>query len=254
MPRPRSGILAFALSWKTWLFLLAAVLVPLGYLQYRPSQPEIRCADSNPASGLNVLVVGESWAAGGRLFPELNTEIAHRETGPVHVCSMAFSGKNTGKIYRGVRHQMRTSLPALFGGRQPGIVLVLNGVNDQMQHVGAGRYADNTAQLARLFPSSKVMVVSAPTIRFNPDRLPALLKLKAELQKYVFDYGEDDPLARYRQALRELHPEIRVLPYDSFMPTFDKGRYQPDGIHLTPQSFHEYGSFLGKGLSSSIHH
>ncbi len=202
-------------------------------------QPPVECAKvGSGAPVYRVLIVGESWAAGGRILPELPQAVARRSKSTVLACSVGFSGKNTAKIIR--EFKPAASLRALGGA--PTNVVILTGVNDQVQHKGAQTYAANVKKLASAFKPAFVQIVSAPDINIHPP-LGILYRIKNRVYGVLHPEGNAD----YRRALSGTFPPSQVIDYAAFSSGADQEpiRYAPDRIHLTLTEFHKYGAFIG---------
>jgi hypothetical protein len=111
-----------------------------------------------------VLVYGESWAAGGRLVPEMSRRLAARTGNAVRVCTLGYSGQNKAKLLQHDAVAMSS-------------VVILNGVNSQVQHIGPRTYADQTLQLMHKFPGARVHVMAPPIVRTDPP-LPVTVKAR----------------------------------------------------------------------------
>jgi hypothetical protein len=188
-----------------------------------------------------VLIVGESWAAGGRMFPELPDTLARRLNGAVSVCTIGFSGKNTGRIVR--EFDPHIAVAALGG--PPTNVVILTGVNDQVQRRGPRFYVTGVKRLMALFPTACVQVVSAPLINTYPP-----VRTLSRLRNLALGTLHPQRNAAYRWALTKAVPHDQIIDFTEFSRGFaaEPGRYEPDGIHPTRPVFHEYGAFIGSRI------
>lgn len=190
---------------------------------------------------IRILILGESWAAGKRLFPELPEAIAQRTCSSVAICAIAYAGQNTGKIAR--RFDRVQAVEAL--GDEPTNVIILTGVNDQVQRRGTRFYVDQLRCLTSLFPSAMVQVVSPPKVNLTPP-IPLLFRAKNQ----AFGLWNREQSADYRTALYRAFPGCNVIDFDHFSSGFyaEPERYAADGIHLQLAEYHKYGSFLGERI------
>jgi len=201
--------------------------------------PPVLCAKAGAgAPAYRILVVGESWAAGGRLLPELPQAVAKRANATVLACSVGYSGMNTAKIISS--YAPDPPLRAL-GGR-PTNVVILSGVNDQIQHRGAENFASGMRTLAARFTPAIVQTVSAPSINTHPP-----LGLPYRFKNWAYGIVHPEGNAEYRKDAASVFRPEQVIDYSAFSSgaIAEPGRYAPDGIHLTLPEFHKYGTFVG---------
>lgn len=233
------------------LFRLLLPFVALaGCTRSAPVTASIACADggfSGPVTQ-TVLVWGESWAARGRLLPHLPRTLAARVPGRVRVCQVGYSGLNTHLQLERLRRDWSADKLERVLGSAPTAVLVLTGVNDVVQHVGAASYADDVRALAgALGTLAPVHVVELPMVNTSP---PAGIaqRTKRFVQRWMNDGGRDDVVPAYRAALAAGPRAFSVVDYDAFSrgPAVDRGLYERDGIHLTLAGFGAYGAYLGR--------
>lgn len=199
----------------------------------------LACADAGDGKiETRVLVYGESWAAGGRLLPEMPNRIFKRTGKAVRVCQLGFSGENSAKLLR--HNPLDISYASLHG--YPDAVVLLNGVNDQIQHRGAAAYAGDTLALMKLFPDARVWAVAAPIIRPDPP-IPFIHRWRFKIRG-LFDH---ESRRDYINTLVRAAPRRSIISYTAFSTgaLAQPQRYATDGIHLTPAEFHAYGNFLG---------
>jgi hypothetical protein len=95
-----------------------------------------------------ILIVGESWATGGRLLPELPTAAARRTSGDVRACQIGYSGRNTSLQLTGFEQDFSDDQVLRLTGGAPDAIVIVTGVNDVVQHVGAARYRRDVLALA----------------------------------------------------------------------------------------------------------
>jgi hypothetical protein len=239
---------------------LAFVLAVTGGLTLlglkRSDEPSLDCATVNGGDGAyNILVVGESWASDGRILPELPRAVSERLQGRgVKACSVGFSGRNSRLLYSELREKFpREKLYRLFAGQTPDKVVLMNGVNDEIQHVGASAYVEYTKKLVEYFSDvDDVEIISIPRVnerRFKPPNLYSAVK--RSLLSCFYDECQQQVNDLYRVALWRDHPELKMIEYDDFIERYEgnERRYTADGVHLTDENFHKYGGFIGGALS-----
>lgn len=217
-----------------------------------PQAPVIchRAPGANQNSA-RILIIGESWASKGKMLPNL-PEAAAKRLGPVIACSVGFSGRNTSDILREYSGAKEAELLKALGGR-PTYALILTGVNDQVQHVGAKRHASDVTALAGHLrrSGSRVLLVEAPYISPN-DGAWLGARLKHTAARYANDGGAKVVTATYRAAVAKTG--IETIAFDPFIPAYagNESRYQSDGIHLTPAWFSSYATYLGDRLALKV--
>ena len=198
-----------------------------------------------------------SWAADGRSFPELAEGVSARLNGRgVKACSLGFSGRNS----RLLNSELQSTFPkekiySFYKQSRIDKVVIMNGVNDVIQHVGAHNYARYTKELVAYFSSAAdVEVISIPRVdEVNFVSRNILAYLKRLAFRCYYDSCNLAVNSAYRSELRKSFPEVRVLEYDNFIVSYagNEKKYTPDGIHLTDEYFHRYGTFIGN--SASLH-
>jgi hypothetical protein len=224
----------------------------------RTDPPSLACTEVN--SGRNdyyVLVIGESWAADGKLFPDLARAVSARLGGRgVVACSVAFNGRNSRLLYTELREMYsQNRLYGLFGGQTPHKVIIMNGVNDEIQHVGATAYVEFTKKLVDYFwDVEDVEVISIPRVNerwFKPPNI--FSRMKRNILRCVNDGCDFQVNDLYRVALWRDYPDMNVMEFDNFIDKFDghEEYYKFDGVHLTDEWLHKYGRFIGSAMSLS---
>lgn len=160
------------------------------------------------------------------------------------MCTLGFSGSNSSKIADAL-----TSVNAaeMLGGKIDNVV-ILTGVNDQIQHRGSDFYATNIKRLMQQFYGSKIQIVSAPIVNDSP---PLAVHLRAK--NIVYGWFNSDDHDDYERALAASTDASQIINFRDFSPGFnaDRDRFAADGIHLTPTAFDEYGSFIGQKIDLS---
>lgn len=247
-----------------WLHVIALsclVAATAGMLSLkRTDEPVVRCETVNGgATGYKILVVGESWASDGRIFPELPKIVSARLDGRgVVACSIGFSGRNSRLLY----HELIEKFPharirQLFGGAAPDKLLLMTGVNDTIQHIGASNYVEYTKKLVDYFEGVEdIQLISIPRVNERTFRPPNLYSsIKRDILRCIYDGCDYQVNDVYRTALWRDHPELRVIDYDDFIDEFRDHEHchTPDGIHLTGEYYHKYGTFLGVTMSIRSH-
>ncbi|AQR62647.1 hypothetical protein BZG35_14065 [Brevundimonas sp. LM2] len=188
------------------------------------------CAGSGPTA---VLVIGDSWASMGALDRSGAAAVGAR------FCSIGFRGRTSRQIADTIRTLPPTALAAAGA---PRTIILLAGVNDVMQHVGADRYAAGMADLraAARTISDDVRVVEIPWTTPTPRARTPLSWAKRLAHRLWNDQGRTDVTTRYRQAVRT------DIDFDAFLPSYagHEDRYV-DGVHLTPAEHDRFGAYLG---------
>ncbi|MBI1980836.1 MAG: SGNH/GDSL hydrolase family protein [Methylocystis sp.] len=239
---------------------LAFVLAVTGGLTLlslkRSDEPTLSCATVNGGSNeYKVLIVGESWASYGKILPELPRAVSKRLQGRgVTACSIGFAGRNSRLLYSELREKFPTEkLYRLFDGKKPDTVVLMNGVNDEIQHVGASAYVEYTKKLVEYFSDvDDVQIIAIPRVnerRFKPPTLYSAVKRR--ILSCFYDQCQQQVNDLYRVALWRDHPELTTIEYDDFIDRYEgnERRYTADGVHLTDEYFHKYGEFIGGALS-----
>jgi hypothetical protein len=221
----------------------------------RTDPPSIYCAtvQGGPET-YRVLVVGESWASDGKLLPDLPEAVSKRLDGRgVEACSVGFNGRSSRLLYSEIQDKFpKTKLYSLFDGRTPDKVVIMNGVNDAIQHVGAGAYVEFTRKLVDYFADAgDVEVISIPRVNerwFKPPNL--FSRMKRNVLRCVYDGCVFQINDVYRVALWRDHPEMHILEFDNFIDRFEghEEYYKLDGVHLTDEYLHKYGRFIGTSM------
>ena len=222
----------------------------------RSDEPTVDCA-SLPGAGrdYHLLVVGESWATGGKFFPELLQAISERLHGRgVEACAIAFAGRSSKLLYFELREKFPTDrLYGYYDEKKPDKVILMTGVNDEIQHVGAASYVEYTKKLVEYFSDvDDVELISLPRVAERQFKAPNLYSaIKRTLLRCLYDGCDLQVNDLYRSALWRDHPELHVIEYDDFISSYDGHEecYTFDGIHLTEECLHKYGAFLGKAAS-----
>lgn len=238
-------------------FFVLFVSTVLGLLTLkRTDEPVVTCSLVNDGpDNYRVLIVGESWASDGKLFPELSKAVSARLGGRgVDACAVAFNGRNSRLLYSELRDKYpRPRLYSLFSGKTPNKVVILNGVNDVIQHVGASAYVEFTKKLVEYFSDvGDVEVIAIPRVNerwFKPPNL--FSRMKRNVLRCFYDGCDFQVNDVYRVALWRDHPDLRVIEFDSFIDSFygHEEFYKFDGVHLTDEYLHKYGKFIGEALT-----
>jgi hypothetical protein len=221
----------------------------------RTDEASIYCATvNNGPDNYRVLVIGESWASDGKTLPELPEAVSKRLGGRgVEACSIGFNGRNSRLLYSELKEKYpKSRLYALFDGRKPNKVVIMNGVNDAIQHVGASAYVEFTRKLVDHFAEvDDVEVISIPRVNerwFKPPNL--FSRMKRNVLRCVYDGCDFQINDVYRVALWRDHPEMHILEFDNFIDKFEghEEYYKLDGVHLTDEYLHKYGRFIGSSI------
>jgi len=237
----RQGIAVLLPNLRRAFFVLFVSTV-LGLLTVkRTDEPVVTCSLVNDGpDNYRVLIVGESWASDGKLFPELPKAVSERLHGRgVDACAVAFNGRNSRLLYSELREKFpRPRLYSLFQGKTPNKVVIMNGVNDEIQHVGAS--------------AGDVEVIAIPRVNerwFKPPNL--FSRMKRNILRCFYDGCDFQVNDVYRVALWRDHPDLPVIEFDNFIDKFDGHEefYKFDGVHLTDEYLHKYGRFIGEAMA-----
>lgn len=239
---------------------LAFVLAVTGGLALvslkRTDEPTLNCATVNAGEDdFRVLVVGESWASDGKLLPELPRAVSRRLEGRgVSACTLGFAGRNSRLLYTELREKFpREKLYRIFADRKPDKVVLMNGVNDEIQHIGASAYVEYTKKLVEYFSDvDDVEIIAIPRVNERTFKPPNLYSaVKRAILACFYDHCVRQVNDIYRVALWRDHPELNILEFDDFIERYEGNErfYTADGVHLTNEYFHKYGAFIGGAVS-----
>lgn len=197
-----------------------------------------------------LLLVGESWAAGAKMIPELPLAVSRGLGGrAVQVCGIGYSGANTSKQLIGLKRDFGNSGAAKLMGGKPDAIVILTGINDILQRRGSATYRKDVSRLRDWLAelSTNVAILDLPAININ-SQLALPYQMKRRFYMSIDGDSEAGLLNAYRGALHGL--PIRVLDYDAFGASWDTrpSAFDPAGIHLTPDQFHRLGAYLGDRL------
>lgn len=244
---PGAHKLAFVLAVTSGLTLLSLK---------RSDEPTLYCANVNGGGDdYRILVIGESWASDGKVLPELPRAVSKRLEGRgVRACSLGFAGRNSRLLYAELREKFpKYKLYRMFEDKKPDKVVLMNGVNDAIQHVGASAYVEYTKKLVEYFADvDDVELISIPRVNERNFRPPNFYSaLKRSILSCFYDDCERQVNDLYRVALWRDHPELNTLEYDAFIDRYEGHErcYTTDGVHLTDEYFHKYGEFIGGAVS-----
>jgi hypothetical protein len=238
---------AFVLSVASGLMLFAAK---------RTDEPVVACSIANSGDNdYRILIIGESWASDGKVFPELPKKVSERMGGRgVQACSIGFNGRNSRLLYSELREKFpKSKLYSLYEGKTPHKVILMNGVNDEIQHVGASTYVEFTKKLVDYFSDvTDVEVIAIPRVNerwFKPPNI--FSRMKRNILRCWYDGCDFQVNDVYRVALWRDYPDMNVLEFDNFIDRFEghEEYYTLDGVHLTDEYYHKYGKFIGAAMS-----
>lgn len=225
----------------------------------RTDEPSVNCSMvTGFGADYRILVVGESWSSDGKLFPELPKAVSQRLKGRgVQACSIGFNGRNSRLMYSELREKFpKERIKQIAGDKKLDKVVIMNGVNDEIQHVGASTYVEYTKKLVEYFSDAgDVEVVSIPRVNERYYRPPNLFSLiKRTILRCFFDGCDYQINDLYRVALWRDHPELHVIEFDNFVDKFEghEEYYVLDGVHLTNEYYHKYGAFIGGAISLGV--
>jgi hypothetical protein len=217
-------------------------------------EPTVACIGTKDAT-YGILLTGDSWATGNRFLNDMRNAVTPRLPGRrIEICTIGFSGRNS----RRLKAEMppffaKVNIQQVFHGRPPDKILLLNGVNDAVLHIGAENYAAYTNEIVTYLHlyTKNVQVVTIPRIKEStPYGDNILSTLKLFLFRCYYDACTYDVIDTYRQALHNAHPLLNVVPYDPFIQTagVNDTSFIPDGHHLTDAYYHKYGTYLGRAM------
>ncbi len=236
--------------------MLAASAAVLAVGLKRSDEPSLACARAGAGGDdYEILVVGESWASDGKVFPELPQTVSDRLGGrSVQACSLGFAGRNSRHLYFELKEKFpKEKLYALYGERKPDKVILMTGVNDVIQHVGASSYVEYNKKIVEYFSDvADVEIITIPRVNEKHFKAPNLFShLKRQVLRCVNDNCGLLANDAYRISLWRDHPELQLIEYDDFIEQFEGHEqcYTRDGVHLTDECYHKYGTFIGKATS-----
>jgi len=235
--------------------LVATLSGVLLFCVKRTDEPSLQCYSERGAEPeYRVLVVGESWACNGGLYPELPRSVSRRLHGrKVSSCSLCFPGRNSQHLYSELSDRFPRDKLYRYAGGRPDKVIFLTGVNDEIQHVGEDAYVEYTRKIIDYFSDvSDEELVSIPRVnelRYDPPNM--FSGLKRSILSCVYDNCQFIVNDKYRAALWRDHPELQMIEYDDFINRYfgHEACYRADGVHLTDACLHRYGAFLGERTS-----
>ncbi len=240
---------------KFWLFAVmsCAIAGSVAVLQIsqQKTTADIVCHTAGSKEPkVAVLVIGESWAAGGRLLPEMADAIYKRlESGSVKVCTAGYSGRNALQISNAVRSDLSNEkVSELVKEYELRNIVILAGINDIIQHTGKVSYVNGVKGIAEKWPNLKVEATEIPRVIETGVPSGIASQTKRFLQRHFFDDGKHEVIDTYRSALVDTN--ISIISYDNFIPSYlgNESSYAPDGIHLTLDMYHSYGKYLGSQI------
>jgi hypothetical protein len=225
------------------------------YSVKRTDGPSLTCHSENGEEpDYRILVVGESWACNGGLYPELPRAVSERLHGrKSSSCSLCFPGRNSRHLYSELRDKIpRDKLYGEIGGA-PDKVVFLTGVNDEIQHIGESAYVEYTKKIIEYFsdvPDEELISIPrVDEVGFKPPNL--FTWMKRSILRCVYDGCQVSVNDKYRAALRRDHPDLPLIEFDNFIGSYmgHENCYLPDGVHLTEACLHSYGAFIGRTTS-----
>lgn len=216
-------------------------------------KPDQFCSESgNQQSTLRILIIGESWAAKGRLLPYVNEEIAKNTNKHTIVCTVGFSGRNAEKLYAELSNNYSDQYWVKLLGSHPDKVILLTGVNDVVQHIGPDSYSKNLQKLINTFDKSKVYVMEIPNVDVFLNHGASIPRLAKRWGQWVLnDRMEENTVSLYRAHTSKTISNASIIPFNPFLKDYEsnKSSYTTDGIHLTDKEFNRYGSYIGQYVS-----
>lgn len=223
--------------------LLVVGLLSASYV-LRQREPVIGVAEvvcAGPADAARrILVVGDSWARGGAV---------EAMAGPARVCALSYSGLTAADVLQSFAADSgaRDAVASGLGGITDAVAIA--GVNDAIQHRGAGTYAEGigalAARLGGLAP--RVFVLELPPVRRAPTGLAPELRMINALFACLNDRCAEDVVAPYRAAAANL--PVTWIRYDDGDPRLRS--FVEDGVHLTQQGSATLGRVIAAAVAAS---
>lgn len=242
------------MRWR-YLILSAVILVlvgaPAGYLindRYaRITATDTTCVSTKDAGpyDYSLVIVGESWAADGRMLPAFEKYLTKQKVDDYKVCSVGYSGKTATEIARGVSADYQGSFEAMFD-ETPDQMVLLTGVNDVYQHIGTDSYISGLAKLLSV-PAKEHFVVEIPSVDFGRNYLRSFpSRAKAFLFRWIFDGGRVDVMDRYRAVVKQAN--FPIITTSDFAATYEDFPLTVDGLHPTPEGFDMYALHIAEQI------
>jgi hypothetical protein len=228
------------------------------HLDCRLLHPALQCGDF-PAShptGLNVVILGDSWAAHAQLAESLRSELGAGAT----VRRDAFPGETTKDVFIDSFGENGCKNPRAPLSDVRYAVLVV-GVNDAVGHRGADFYSHHLALLVTGLRARHVqpVIVLLPRVGTTKDAIRSELwyrSAKHALFELAMDKAESDTIDRYRREFLS-QPEARnAILVD---PDQAIGRYSPGSrlwhnpSHLSLDGDNSLGSAIGQAILHDVH-
>lgn len=201
-----------------------------------------------------MLIIGESWAAKGRLLPYASDTLYNNLKKPVTVCTVGFSGRNAKKLFNEMDENYKSEYFKKLLQGNPDKVVLLTGVNDVVQHVGKNNYSNNLQKIINNFSPAQVYVMELPSVDVFANKGASLpSKAKRLTQWIIFDRMDENPIMSYRTYVKETITGAKIIPFSPFLSDFDSNKkaYAEDGIHLTTVQFNKYGSYIAQYISKN---
>lgn len=230
---------------------LALVGAPTGYLlndRYaRITATDQTCVSTKDAGpyGYSLVIVGESWAADGRMLPAFEKYLIKQKVNDYKVCSVGYSGKTATEIARGVSADFKGSFDTLFD-ETPDQMVLLTGINDVYQHIGTVSYISGLAKLLSV-PAKEHFVVEIPAVDFGRNYQRSLpSRAKAFVFRWIFDGGRVEVMDHYRAAVQQAN--FPIVTTSDFSATYKDFPLTVDGLHPTPDGFDMYADHIAEQI------
>ena len=183
---------------------------------------------------MRITVIGDSWASKRKVDASI--------AGAFSDCGIAACVRSHG--YPGKRSdQIAHLMPVVSAG----VVVLMVGLNDTVQHTGAANYRRSLVRILGRLQGCTVVALTIPRYdSARPSSKRLLDRVKHAAMRWLMDGGTRDVIKRYRAAVADL--PIRWLNSDEFLPAFGPERFSGDGRHLTATEYDRLGAWIGHQL------
>ncbi len=207
-------------------------------------------------------LVGDSWVADGRLetplraaFEKLGIEVECRSEG--------FRGADSRRIREELfRQDPRTGGPlGLLSNPEIRLIVVIGGVNDVLEHRGPERYATEMLRLAAETADWDIRTCIVEIARFGQGTEPKLSRVEhllRSMRKLLYEDRTQDPVSRYRAALRERlkrnpQPSVHLIDPDPAIPDYTENKdLYSNAYHLNAKGDSVLAGLIAGSLSDFV--
>jgi lysophospholipase L1-like esterase len=253
--------------WTFAVILLGALSIGLAYTLFiRPERQfysiPVAVPTTPPADWsqeIRIGVVGDSWVASAKLDSFL-TETLAQEGLVVEVDSFGMRGAKSYQIVANLlADEPDTSrLREILADPDIDYVVLVAGVNDSAGHVGADSYAHHMGQLVEAVRQQGSFPVVVELPEYGIEALPTrsvMSAVKLGLLRWLFDSGEIDVIARYRQTLAESveplvqHKQLAVVGFDQVCADYESSLHlYKDPSHLNQEGSQRLAEAIARSL------